>query len=270
MGDVGWEVSSVKTKLRPAAADAAAEFQSLARQRRGVEEGREIHIRTYRYPKDRDERPYHTLRTTNITYPTDNTTMMTTMMKTTMLSMVIMCLFTASTLAFAPSTSITSSSSSRVAPATTIPQPFLLENGQFSPTSTQLQENKKDYDPSGYKSRNIDDGIGRGIYLQLVVFGLCAWLFTIPPEFRRAYFCAEGQDSATSECVTTDEWFQGISDYYKNGGGIQWDFSIDPRTKAANQQKLDEFLNNMKKEWIVVDENRWHIVITWKMESYTN
>ncbi|KAL3929070.1 MAG: hypothetical protein SGBAC_012373 [Bacillariaceae sp.] len=111
-------------------------------------------------------------------------------------------------------------------------------------TTTQLQERK-------YKGQ-VDDGIGRGIYIQLVVFGLCAWLFTIPPEFRRAYLCpadtfCQEEGSCTRECVTPDEWVSGIKDYYKNGGGIKWDFSIDPKTKAANQQKMDAILGNMEK-----------------------
>jgi hypothetical protein len=32
--------------------------------------------------------------------------------------------------------------------------------------------------------------------------------------------------------MTTDEWTSGIADYYKNGGGVHFDFSIDPKTKA--------------------------------------
>ena len=33
-------------------------------------------------------------------------------------------------------------------------------------------------------------------------------------------------------CVTTSEWVDGIKEYYANGGGVQFDFSIAPETKA--------------------------------------
>jgi hypothetical protein len=103
---------------------------------------------------------------------------------------------------------------------------------------TQLFERKK----GEYKGTN--DGTGRGLIFQAFVLGICIWLFTVPPEFRRTYFCpadiyCQEEGSCQRECVTYDQWFQNVGDYYKNGGGIQWDFSIDPKTKQVNQEKLD-------------------------------
>lgn len=30
-------------------------------------------------------------------------------------------------------------------------------------------------------------------------------------------------------CITAKEWTKGVGDYYKNGGGVQFDFSIEGR-----------------------------------------
>ena len=152
-------------------------------------------------------------------------------MKTSILSTTLMLLFAASSLAFAPA------STSIHARSNTIPQ----SSSFVAPTTTTTQLHGKS-PPSGYQGTN--DGIGRGIYLQLIVFGFCAWMFTIPPEFRRAHFCNADTDRATQECVTEGEWIQGVKDYYAGGGGIKWDFSIDPKTKAANQKKMDEIMSN--------------------------
>mmetsp|Transcript_38502 Transcript_38502/g.93161 ORF Transcript_38502/g.93161 Transcript_38502/m.93161 type:complete len:172 (+) Transcript_38502:78-593(+) len=162
--------------------------------------------------------------------------------KHTLLSLAIICLSTSTlTSAFAPTTSRTNSlvhpspTTTRFAPTTS------SWSITTTSTSTQLQEGK-------YQGTN--DGTDRGVFLQLIVFGVCAWLFTIPPEFRRAYLCpadtfCQEEGSCTRECVTPDEWMTGVKNYYKNGGGIQWDFSIDPKTKASNQQKMDAILGNM-------------------------
>lgn len=113
-------------------------------------------------------------------------------------------------------------------------------------SSTQLYEKRP------YNGMKGNDGIGNGIVIQLLVFAICTWLFTIPPEFRRAYicpaeiFCREDEGGCTRECVTQTEWIQGVSDYYKNGGGVRWDFSIDPKTKEANQNKIDAILGKTK------------------------
>jgi len=58
---------------------------------------------------------------------------------------------------------------------------------------------------------------------------LNVWFFTIPPEFRRARFCSEEQVAANpdSHCTTGKDWREGIGQYYANGGGIKFDFSVE-------------------------------------------
>ena len=80
------------------------------------------------------------------------------------------------------------------------------------------------------------DGTGRGSIILGVVFLINVWVFSIPPEFRRAYLCPSEpcieNRAMCNDCITFDEWKSGIEDYYKNGGGIKFDFSIDPKSKA--------------------------------------
>jgi hypothetical protein len=77
------------------------------------------------------------------------------------------------------------------------------------------------------------------------------WVFSIPPEFRRAYICpnpsCEANRVACKNCVTLEEWTNGIQDYYRNGGGIQFDFSIDPATLEYNKQVLEGVLGSKTK-----------------------
>lgn len=87
------------------------------------------------------------------------------------------------------------------------------------------------------KGKLSQDGVDRGIPILGLVLLACVWIFSIPPEFRRAYVCSDGCAENRSlevchNCVTADEWKQGVIDYYKNGGGIQFDFSVAPETKA--------------------------------------
>jgi hypothetical protein len=87
-------------------------------------------------------------------------------------------------------------------------------------------------------------GNDRGNVLLTIVMAFCIWQFSIPPSFRRAHICYTPacieQRSLCSDCITLQEWSADVSAYYKNGGGVQWDFSIDPRTIEQNQQKWDE------------------------------
>jgi len=87
------------------------------------------------------------------------------------------------------------------------------------------------------EGKKANDGTDRGAFLLAAVLLACIWIFSIPPEFRRAYLCGSErcvQDRSAylcNDCMTTDEWKQGIADYYRNGGGIKFDFSIDPNSK---------------------------------------
>jgi len=80
------------------------------------------------------------------------------------------------------------------------------------------------------------DGTGRGLALFSVVVGICIWLFSIPPEFRRAHFCVVEQcvqeRSKCYDCVTFSEWTAGVQEYYRSGGGIEFDFTVAAETKA--------------------------------------
>jgi hypothetical protein len=100
--------------------------------------------------------------------------------------------------------------------------------------------------PPGTKKEVTYDGADRGRYLFALVFLICIWQFSIPPSFRRAKFCPpscvqERSLCRTPTCVTFGEWTSDIAQYYRDGGGIQWDFSIDPQTLAENERFLQRF-----------------------------
>ena len=42
--------------------------------------------------------------------------------------------------------------------------------------------------------------------------------------------CLENR-SYCYDCVTLSEWTQGIKDYYQNGGGVNFDFTVAQETK---------------------------------------
>ena len=95
------------------------------------------------------------------------------------------------------------------------------------------------------------DGGDRGLILFILVMLVNVWLFSIPPYFRRVLICPDplptGCETTTprtkcQECITAEEWKQGVVDYYQNGGGIQFDFSINPATLEANKKALQGVL----------------------------
>lgn len=97
----------------------------------------------------------------------------------------------------------------------------------FSTSTTSLQMN---FTPP---SENDPTGLKEGFVLFGIVLLLNVWLFSVPPEYRRARFCSE-EDVALypdSKCTTFKAWRTGIMDYYANGGGVQFDFSIDPDSR---------------------------------------
>ncbi|KAL7553555.1 hypothetical protein ACHAWF_016853 [Thalassiosira exigua] len=72
------------------------------------------------------------------------------------------------------------------------------------------------------------DGNAEGQIILAVVLLLNVWIFSIPPEFRRAKICPEEISvQSGGKCVTPESWRDGIADYYRNGGGISFDFSIE-------------------------------------------
>ena len=84
----------------------------------------------------------------------------------------------------------------------------------------------------GLKNYGADDtnGTKQGVYLFGLVGVLVVWIFSVPPEFRRARMCSEEQVRTAApekHCMTFSDWRQGIADYYSNGGGVTFDFSIE-------------------------------------------
>ena len=93
------------------------------------------------------------------------------------------------------------------------------------------------------RRRTAVDGTGRGVILQGLTLLVCIWIFSIPPEFRRSHFCVVDkcvQNRAQCyDCVTFDEWKHGIVEYYQNGGGVQFDFSVADETKAIWRKAIN-------------------------------
>ena len=91
------------------------------------------------------------------------------------------------------------------------------------------------------------DGMREGRVILVLALFICTWLFTIPPEFRRAYICpleiyCRDDQSLCADCTTWGQWFNGVAEYYQGGGGVSWDFSIDPKTLQENQQRFGRMM----------------------------
>lgn len=121
-------------------------------------------------------------------------------------------------------------------------KPVIMQNTKTSrmdqsnkfPTASSTINHKYDSIVQMKMSNNSADPSGqrRGLILFPLVLLFTAWLFTIPPEFRRAHLCSEQQViDYPGKCITADTWINGVKEYYRNGGGIEFDFSIDPGTK---------------------------------------
>jgi hypothetical protein len=95
------------------------------------------------------------------------------------------------------------------------------------------------------KNSDIDGTGARGPIILSLALLVVIWLFSIPPEFRRARICTlpvcVENRALCNDCQTITELREGIVGYYRNGGGIQFDFSIDPATVEQNKQTLQKF-----------------------------
>ena len=127
---------------------------------------------------------------------------------------------------FASVTSFTIPSS-----ANTLSNNHLL--GQNSRISTSFSQNHKALkmaadDEERTKSSKIDGSVG-GTYFFAAVLLANVWLFTIPTEFRRAHLYPEGNAGLYSDPkgITTKDWAAGVAQYYANGGGVKFDFSVE-------------------------------------------
>ena len=92
-----------------------------------------------------------------------------------------------------------------------------------NPTTTALHMNFSPPPEGDY------GGLGRGKILLAIVMLANIWAFTIPPEFRRARLCNEEDVKLYPErnCTTFKAWRKGVAEYYANGGGINFDFSVE-------------------------------------------
>ena len=72
-------------------------------------------------------------------------------------------------------------------------------------------------------------GTDAGVWLLGFALIFNIWAFSIPVEFRRARVCSAEQVELypESKCMTTEMWLEGVTEYYKNGGGVSFDFSIE-------------------------------------------
>jgi len=105
------------------------------------------------------------------------------------------------------------------------------KNSFSSRYNTQLFKYKK-----GGPSDVLIESNERGYVILVLAIFAVIWSFSIPPEFRRAHFCFTEQcvqnRSKCYDCVTVGEWSEQVADYYRNGGGVHFDFSIDPDPKT--------------------------------------
>jgi hypothetical protein len=92
-------------------------------------------------------------------------------------------------------------------------------------SSLYMSKDDEPYD-TGYVT-----GSTTGAFLMAFVLLINIWIFSIPTEFRRARICKEEDVMMypNKNCITAKEWTKGVGDYYKNGGGVQFDFSIEGR-----------------------------------------
>merc|ERR1719223_185992 len=73
----------------------------------------------------------------------------------------------------------------------------------------------------------------RGNVLFAFVLLVCIWSFSIPPELRREHFCfsercrSDNTANLCYDCITFSEWRGKVADYYKGGGGVKFDFSVE-------------------------------------------
>ena len=100
--------------------------------------------------------------------------------------------------------------------------------------STKYRSIYNIHDVTLHQSSYLDGSGSRGSVMFALAIALGVWIFSIPPEIRRQHICTPSacveNRSKCYDCVTLGEWNDGVVEYYKNGGGVQFDFSVDPAT----------------------------------------
>lgn len=77
------------------------------------------------------------------------------------------------------------------------------------------------------------------------VLAICVWLFSVPPDIRRANICS---DERSSDCVELPVLARRVARHYETCGReaspacFALDFSIDPRSRAAFDATVDSLL----------------------------
>ena len=120
-------------------------------------------------------------------------------------------------------------------------QPSLASKQRTSTTSTfstclHVTKNKKQSEPQNPPSSDLLDGYEkRGLVLFALVAITNIWSFTIPVELRRAHICStqkcveDNTGRLCYDCISWGEWKERVVDYYKGGGGIHFDFSVEEK-----------------------------------------
>mmetsp|Transcript_5112 Transcript_5112/g.6939 ORF Transcript_5112/g.6939 Transcript_5112/m.6939 type:complete len:164 (-) Transcript_5112:141-632(-) len=102
-----------------------------------------------------------------------------------------------------------------------------------SSRSTRMHLSKEDR--PGSPSDVLKESEDRGNVIFALTFAACIWIFSIPPDLRRSHFCTTEQctnnRSKCYDCVTFSEWGNEVVSYYRKGGGINFDFSVDKNPK---------------------------------------
>ena len=84
-----------------------------------------------------------------------------------------------------------------------------------------------------YSNDFMDESEKRGGVIFAITLLLCVWSFSIPVELRRDHWCftdkCSENRSRCNDCVTFSEWYGKVNEYYANGGGINFDFSIEEK-----------------------------------------
>ena len=102
-------------------------------------------------------------------------------------------------------------------------------------TSSPISRNKSTelYDVKADRPKFMDESESRGNVLLGFALAVCIWAFSIPPELRREHFCFTDKcvenRSYCYDCVTFGEWYGQVKEYYANGGGVHFDFSIEKK-----------------------------------------
>ena len=78
-----------------------------------------------------------------------------------------------------------------------------------------------------------------------VIVSICIWLFTVPPDIRRSNICGFGNPTG---CVSWASVGHRVAEHYASCGKgdapgcVEFDFSIDPRSRAAADAMVDSLL----------------------------